>query len=121
MSGLEHVVARLRRAQIPGELWVNGSFLTSKIDPQDVDVVLRIDGTWYDQASPNQRDTIDWLSTDLKPAHHCDAYFFCQYPDGDPLYWHGEYMYSYWMRQWGFDRKENEKGIAVIVLLGSDT
>ncbi len=102
--------------KIVGELWVDGSFLTEKINPEDVDIVLRIDGIFYESSTPEQRAIIDWLNEDLKTDYHCDSYFFMQFPEGHPLYWEGEYAYAYWMRQWGFNREDDVKGIAVITL-----
>ncbi len=34
------IIDRLSQYGIRGDLWVNGSFLTRKIDPSDSDVVL---------------------------------------------------------------------------------
>ncbi len=35
MAGLEAVIKRLVDTRIEGELWIDGSFLTEKIDPGD--------------------------------------------------------------------------------------
>jgi hypothetical protein len=35
---------------------------------------------------------------------------------GHPDYWVGQYMQAYWMRQWGFSRGQEFKGIAVLHL-----
>jgi hypothetical protein len=40
MAGLESIHLRLIGLSITGELWVDGSFLTKKEEPDDVDVVL---------------------------------------------------------------------------------
>lgn len=42
MQGLRHVVDTLSNEAIPGEVWVDGSFLTKKIDPADVDILLSV-------------------------------------------------------------------------------
>ena len=42
MNGLRLMVQELEQAGIQGDLWINGSFLTVKIDPEDVDIALRI-------------------------------------------------------------------------------
>jgi hypothetical protein len=42
MSGFEEVVRKLDSVGIVGEVWVNGSFLTKKIDPNDIDASLRL-------------------------------------------------------------------------------
>lgn len=76
MVGLEHVVQELNSHAIEGELWVDGSFLTEKIDPEDVDLVLRIQAEFYDNARPDQQKVVDWLMDDLVTLHKCDTYVF---------------------------------------------
>ncbi len=114
MRGLEGVISRLEDGGIAGELWINGSFLTEKIDPNDVDVVLRMEATFYDNATISQKRIIDWLNTDLKPDYHCDSYYFMEYPVGHANYLIGQDMRKYWSGLWGSDRSGNPKGYAVI-------
>lgn len=117
MRGLEQVVSMLRNNKIVGELWVNGSFLTEKIDPNDSDVVLVVQSTFCDNATPQQRQTLNWINGDLKTSHCCDSYLTVQYPESHALYWYGEWWLHYWMRQWGFSEDASTmKGIAVVSL-----
>ena len=58
MNGLEYVVYRLTEAGICGDLWVDGSFLTEKIDPNDVDLLLHIKPDFYDVATHEQKQII---------------------------------------------------------------
>ena len=120
MAGLEHVTQELNLKSIEGELWIDGSFLTRKTDPEDVDLVLRIRADFYDNATPEQQQVVDWLADDLVTPHKCDSYFFVEWDESHPLYWTGEYMYAYWMKQWGFSRDGSaEKGIADVELTGA--
>jgi hypothetical protein len=117
MAGLEALVQQLVAVGIVAELWVDGSFLTEKIDPEDVDASLRIMSEMWDNASTEQRRTLEWLAgADLKAAYACDLYLWIDYPLGHPDYWVGQYMQAYWMRQWGFSRGQEFKGIAVLRL-----
>ena len=113
MQGLRDVHARLERTGVPGEMWVNGSFLTRKPDPEDADIVVCLPPG---PLSPAAAETLEWLQEDLKPTHMCDTYAFVRYGEGDRDYWFGEYMYCYWMRQWGFSRSEEFKGMAAVRL-----
>ncbi len=119
-GGLQSVVDRLLISKISGELWVDGSFVTEKTDPVDVDIVLRIPAEAYENGTDKQRKAIDWLNGDLKDSHYCDSYCFMEWPPSHPLYWYGEYMYTYWMKWYGFSRGEEMKGIAVIPLPGGE-
>ena len=115
MVGLESVVGKLTQTGIVAEVWIDGSFLTEKTDPVDADIVLRVQGEVYDRGSSGQRAVLDWVQrVDLKPSYHCDSYVFYEYPEGHPLYWEGEYLRAYWIKQFGFSRGDEFKGLAVI-------
>jgi hypothetical protein len=76
MAGLETVVSRLVAARIVGDLWIDGSFVTHKINPKDTDVVLHVDGlSMYECGTHEQRFVIDWIIGNLKNTElHCDSY-----------------------------------------------
>jgi hypothetical protein len=118
MDGLEKIVEKLRSNSIQGEIWVDGSFVTAKIDPEDADLVLRCPADFYENSTQKQRGIVDWLSSNLRNTYLCDSYCFMEWPKGHQNYWVGEYMYSYWMKQFGFSRVSEMKGIAVVALLG---
>lgn len=116
MEGLEKVIERLRSNGIQGEVWINGSFVTEKMNPEDIDLVLRVSAEFYENATQKQRETVDWLASNLEDSHFCDGYLFFEWPEGHTNYQLGEDMYNYWMRQFGFSRGNEMKGIAVIAL-----
>jgi hypothetical protein len=100
-----------------GEIWVDGSFLTEKIDPKDIDIAVRCDGPLYN-SNAEYRDAVSWINENQKNELKCDSYVFFEYPAGDPLHEEGKWWYSYWWRQWGFSREGDPKGIVVIKLNG---
>lgn len=123
MKGLEAVIQALRKENVEGEIWVDGSFITQKINPKDSDILLHVEGLYYDNATPSQRAVIDWVNNeDLKTPHLCDSYVYYDYPVGHPYYWLGVYFLAYWFRQWGFGHPDPTghhqylKGMAVIKL-----
>lgn len=117
MQGLEEIIRRLCAKDIVGELWVNGSFLTEKIDPDDVDVVLFVEVTFLESATTEQAEAINWVNSNLKDSFCCDSYVSIEYPQSHPQHSYGEYWRAYWTRQWGFDQDDNPaKGIAVVSL-----
>lgn len=120
MWGLELVVTRLEVATVPGELWVDGSFLTGKIDPQDADMVLRLTGDEVAGLLPDQEAALDWFTDPARKSDQsCDTYLFAEYPAGHARQGEGEWMRAYWIRQFGFSRETHMKGIAVVRLGGS--
>lgn len=116
MSGLEIVHSELVDATVQGELWVDGSFLTEGIDPRDVDLVLKADGDFYDNAAPAQRSRMDWFGSNLRATHFCHSFLLLEYPEGHSFYSVGEWMRAYWIRQFGFSRAGRHKGISVVTL-----
>ncbi|HZH31348.1 MAG TPA: hypothetical protein VEY11_11355 [Pyrinomonadaceae bacterium] len=123
MDGLEAVLDALLTEKVNTDVWVDGSFLTQKINPKDSDILLHVDGVFYDNATPEQRRIIDWVNQeDLKTPHLCDSYVHYSYPSGHPQHTFSVYMFSYWMRQYGFSRPDPTtgqafmKGIAVVRL-----
>ena len=123
MNGFESVVSRLAAFQIKGEIWVDGSFLTRKTDPNDVDFVLKLNHSDVEVFSDEQFETIDWLeSSDVEKAG-CHAFVFVQYPVDHPLRDVGEADFAYWRKQWTYSREYNgnvfAKGIAVVELAHS--
>ncbi|MGH6847122.1 MAG: DUF6932 family protein [Methylocella sp.] len=116
MDGLTEFMQRIVDAKVPGEMWANGSFLTEKIDPKDVDIIVRVNGTIYDNGTAEQRGAIDWAIANQKTTLNCDSYVLMEYPATHPLHVEGKWWYSYWHKQWGFSREDDPKGIVVISL-----
>ena len=115
-SGLQQFVEILEIGGVVGEVWVDGSFLTEKINPKDVDVLLKVDGALYNSGTPEQRNVIDWVIDNQKLTLNCDSYVLFDYPVGDPLHTDSQWWYSYWHKQWGFSREDDPKGIVVLTL-----
>lgn len=116
MDGFDRVVTALRAANVIGDLWVDGSFVTKKINPADVDVVLLVAGDLFDNGTEDQKAAIRWISSNVMTTHKCHSFVIPLRPDGHPEYWLSQYMYSYWIKQFGFSRSMNMKGIAVVSL-----
>jgi hypothetical protein len=115
-DGLDVFLTVLELSDVTGEVWVDGSFLTEKINPKDVDVVLRVDGEFYNTGTADQRNAIDWAIDNQKLTLKCDSYVLFEYPPGHALHDEGRWWYSYWHKQWGFNREDDPKGIVVLAL-----
>lgn len=119
MTGLRYVVERLMGCGITADIWINGSFLTEKQNPNDVDMVLRIPIQIIDNGTHEQRELVDWVGSNLKRDHYCDSYVYVVYPEGHQCATYSVYMDAYWIRQFGFSRGQQTKGIAVLEIGGS--
>lgn len=115
MGGLESTIAELEQARIEGDLWVDGGFLTESENPADVDVVLKVAANFYTGATEAQRQKLQWFeSGEPKSSYKCDSYKWIEWPQGHALYWQSEWDRAYWIRQYGFSRGLDYKGIAVV-------
>lgn len=110
-SRLRAFLVVLRQLGLSGTLWLDGSFLTEKVDPDDVDVVLLVADAVLQTLDPKAFDTFQRMVQDRNVVlirFLCDLYY-CD-PDN-------ELMRSYWRGWFGFDREEKvAKGIARVAL-----
>jgi hypothetical protein len=87
--------------------WINGSFVTKKTNPKDIDLVTFLD-----------HEMIKKLGAKLDPfrpinswnAYGVDAYICEVYPVGHPSYKYTDSDIAYWNHQFGHSRP-NRKGV----------
>ncbi|HEY4429238.1 MAG TPA: hypothetical protein VGN08_13630 [Solirubrobacteraceae bacterium] len=97
--------------------WLNGSFVTSKEDPGDIDVVTHLDAAAYERLDAVDRVTLAGLlgGRRSRPLHGCDSFPLVAYPAGHP----GAAMYTltaqYWENLWGTHRDGDPKGFIEVV------
>jgi hypothetical protein len=103
------LVSLLRRHNIGVEVWVDGSFLTEKINPEDVDVVLCAKHEIYARGTEEQKQILDKVSWNLKSELHCDSYIFFEFPEEHPLYERGRRARNYWLKQFVTSRSGEPK------------
>lgn len=117
MRGLERVVYTLNNCYgLRGELWLDGSFLTEKIDPKDVDYLLCVPSDIYDRDT-TARTTVDWAShEDRLFSHYCDGYKWVEYLPGHPLFNRAVRDRTDWINWYGHSRAGVPKGIVVVSL-----
>ena len=120
MAGLEEALGWLVKAEMAATVWLDGSFMTVKIDPEDVDFVAFVRHTIMEDQTPQQNNVILCLEADeLWQSHHCDAYIATEYPRGHPLHeGHTADAVRYWRKRFGESRGGEPKGIATVTLAG---
>lgn len=111
VEGLRTLLSVLQQVSITFEVWLDGSFTTSKPEPVDVDLVVFIDPEETEQLSATQEDILRQLSdnNDVRMKYNCDLYFSLS---NDPA------RRSYWRGWFSFTRTEEPKGIARIFVKG---
>lgn len=108
LTNLESIIDLINRQSIAGAIWIDGSFLTEKLNPDDVDLALVITRATHSGLSASQQQFFDGLNDrQLYDQYRLDSYAISidQGTDG------GQYTYAYWLRQFGFSRADQPKGI----------
>jgi hypothetical protein len=118
MRDIVAVTRRLRQNRLRGDLWVNGSFVTKKIDPEDADIIFCYRAELYNMGTLDQRAIIDWVGGNVKHTDGmlCDSHQFSTYPKKHDKYWASQIFWDYWVREFGFSRRDIPKGIPVITV-----
>jgi hypothetical protein len=118
MENLETLIGGLRQIGIKGNIWIDGSFLTEKVNPRDVDILLYLDDPTVQAFSPGQKADVDWLieNKEIKDLYDCDSHVHVSFPEGHSAYDFGVWMHAYWLRLFGWDEFLQMKGIAVVSL-----
>jgi hypothetical protein len=102
MTFLEYAVDVLRDGGICGKLWIDGSLLTTKIDPEDADLVLLTRGEFADSMTAEQREVEEWFADTgraLKQWLRMHAFTISKWSEGHPNYEFGEWSYAYWLKR----------------------
>ena len=109
IDGLRAFIGHLADIGVPIELWIDGSFTTSKTDPNDIDLVIFSPAEELNKL-PDEKKALFQVLTDrqsIKKNFGCDV-LFCPSENLD--------MRSYWRGWYGFDRNEQPKGIARVTV-----
>lgn len=92
MRSLEGMCTTISISLLRAAVWVDGSFVTQKIEPDDVDVVVALNHINTNN-TPDQlrvRERIE--KQEFAFPVQCDSYLFMEYPADHTDYWIGEYM-----------------------------
>jgi len=99
--------------------WIDGSFTTTKEEPNDIDLVCFV---WYEYIVLGNyiKDEFKNFDTNLskakcKKVYNVDGYLVPVFPKEHKLYsWYLDRV-NYWKLLFGTDRKNNPKGIVEII------
>lgn len=117
---LEEFVQAYLRLQLPCEIWIDGSFMTEKPDPSDVDVLVQIDADVAERLSPEQRLLID-DTNDGAFLPHIDSFVDTIYPRGHSMRDGLDDGEKTWAEQFGLENSDRYlKGIAIVTLWETD-
>ncbi|WP_372623382.1 DUF6932 family protein [Falsiroseomonas sp.] len=111
-EGYKRHTTDLQQCNVAFDQYADGSFVSSKVDPGDIDFVCIADADTIDALPPEKQRIIATLfrGKATKATHQCDAYFIASVPDTDPRhqsYWANR---KFWLGCFGFDRADKPKG-----------
>ncbi len=87
--------------------WINGSFVTKKLHPQDIDVVILIDNDIYEN---KQKVLYGFQNIEYYKKSKIDYYFLRLYQPDHAKYFRTESDLAYWKQQFTFAKKSNSFG-----------
>lgn len=121
MAGFQAIYERAASVGLEGEIWLDGSFLTRKIDPGDVDFIILTEAHFRDSGTPEQQEFIEWLianENDPKLSFLCHTDVVLLYPPDSPWVGLNESSKKHWEENvYGFSVASREpKGIAVVAI-----
>lgn len=99
---------------------VNGSFVTDKPEPSDVDIAIVLDALWYNNLSEAQKERVAPLldARHCKGAYYCDAYPLFVYPHGHARFTSTLWAMTYWTRVFGHFKATGEQKAFLVVADG---
>lgn len=107
---------RLTEILPPSYIWLDGSYLTSKVNPNDLDLVV-----FYrpeDIVSAEMANDLDSMINKESRKYDCDAYLCFSLghltETQKSNYGNHSIMETYWMGQFTFDRSRRPKGMVEI-------
>jgi hypothetical protein len=117
MQGLWDLCGCLYRWDVGEELWIDGSFLTEKINPNDIDVVLVLPEGFENTATEVQLAVWEWWDQeDVKAHFHCHTFTVPRASMGTPEYPFYLRQHLFWQKYFGTSREGEFKGIGRILL-----
>lgn len=102
--------------------WVDGSYITNKENPSDIDLVTHIDVLKANKLTELHEDYKKLLdNTHCKSQYRCDVYVIPIYPkELSDEYKYYKKSEEYWSKWFGKDRAGNPKGIVEFSFLNDD-
>lgn len=110
------------------QMWIDGSFVTNKTNPNDIDCVLYIKVNILNSLNVQQQSILSKVLVPqerethelIKQSFHTDPYLLLDITDcpEHPNYTEIINRHEYWKDWWGHDRQGNAKGYIILSVKG---
>lgn len=113
---------RMEYLEVAIKQWVDGSYVTNKENPNDIDLVTHIDALELNKRTEIHKNLNRLLdNARCKSKYRCDVYAIHVYPkELSDRYKHYKKREEYWSKWFGHDRDGNPKGIIEFNFLNDD-
>jgi hypothetical protein len=110
------VLDQIKKAGLKGEIWVDGSFLTEKINPGDVDFVFDVPVHLLEKPTPQQEELLHKLADKgFKKTERLHTFVMFSAPVVHSQYAESVRLHTQWQKDFGFSYVDKTpKGIAVL-------
>jgi hypothetical protein len=95
------------------EVWVNGSFISKKPVPNDIDLVVFVDFTVFENV---ERELAKFRTLEYRNTNFLDCYFVREYPKEHKNYFRYEFDKTEYLHLFSKNRRKQEKGFLSIVI-----
>ena len=112
-NNIKGLFSNIEEQQLSLEIWLNGSFLTKKLNPNDCDLVAMIPLRIYEGCNNTQLDLLYKIKNNLKKELLCDSYAYIVYPHHHTYVRLNYLHYNYWKDLFGNCRNSQPKGIGI--------
>jgi hypothetical protein len=112
-NNIKGLFSKIEEQKLSLEIWLNGSFLTKKLNPNDCDLVTRIPQKIYEGCNNTQLDLLNKIKNNLKKELLCDSYLYIVYPHYHTDVKLNDHHYNYWKDLFGKCRNRQPKGIGI--------
>ncbi len=103
----------INEASIPARLWIGGDFLTERDNPQGCSLAIVLVESVHAALSTEQVEFFDWFrNSSLTDQYQCETYGMVL--DAGRSDW--EFLYAYWLNQYGLGRKNTSTGIVEVLM-----
>ena len=104
------IIKLIEQTGLKANLWINGSYLTEKIDPADADMAIEFSMQQFNSSVAGQQAVTSLVNNPtVKSNFSCDIYCFAKEDIVNRAYWLGWFSFS---------RTDMPKGIAVVQICG---
>jgi hypothetical protein len=116
-NNLLDLIDKLRSAGIGCKIWLDGSYLTKKIDPDDIDLIVEVGIHVIERVTPEQHQLLDSIA---KLKYHADpmklhTFVIFTAPFGHIMAPEADRLRARWVKDFGYSLIKGEpKGIAIL-------